>query len=77
MDLEQELRHLAEADEHVSNGSRLISRLEATVSRLQEDGRDTSIAARSLEALRQAQVTFLEHRDTIAQTIRDIEAGRL
>ena len=72
-----EERHLQLADEHIERGRELMARLRRLIeeARLHEGNVDQ--ATRTLIVMGDVLETFIFHRDGIAQTIADIDAGKL
>lgn len=69
MDRSMELRHLAEAEEHVSTADRHLSEQELRVSDLERLGHDGKLARALLEAFRLTLAQHVAYRDHI---LRDL-----
>jgi hypothetical protein len=72
-----EAKHLREAERHVADAKRLFSRLEQIVELRPIRGDAVEQATRLLAAMKEALATCVAHRDFIAQTLEDIDDGRL
>jgi hypothetical protein len=73
----EEEQHLALAVDHVLRGERSVEDLVALIAAETDRGADTTQASALLATARETLAQFRQHREHIAQTIRDIDAGRL
>ena len=71
----EEVQHLALADEHVLRGERSVEDLVALIAANTGRGADTAQASVLLATVQQTLAQFRQHREHIAQTIRDLDAG--
>ena len=71
-----ELRHLAEAEKHVDGARRLIAGMEEHVGTRQASGIDVGEALGTLSLMKELLATFVAHRDLIARTVEEIDAGK-
>lgn len=74
MDREQEVRRLNEADRHIANGERAVSKQLAILKKLGDDGHDTAEAARQLRDFEATLATLREHRAIIVKMIDQIDS---
>ena len=72
-----EERHLQLAEAHVMRALELIARTERLIQEARQRGGNVEPAMRSLDAMRDVLSAFSAHRDYLAGTISDIDAGRL
>ena len=77
LDRATEERHLRLADEHIHHAQDLIRRLQEIVEHARSCNGDVEQAVHSLAAMNDVLATFVAHRNTILQTISDIDAGKL
>jgi hypothetical protein len=73
----EEQQHLVEADDHIRRAEHALADLRAMVAAEQERGADTTRVRQLLATSEETLEQFRQHRAHIAQTIRDIDAGRL
>lgn len=65
MDRSLQLRHLAEAEQHVARGAEQVFYQETRVADLDLRGQDSSLARAVLETFRNLQAQHVAHRDHI------------
>jgi hypothetical protein len=70
-----EVRHLADADEHIRRGERSVAELAALVTAESMRGADVTRARKLLATAEEALAQMRALRDHIARTIDDIDAG--
>ena len=75
--LQQELRDLVLADEHVAMALKGLSDMHANLEAQRAAGGDTAVFEQSLALAEEALVQFRTHRDLIAARIADIRSGAL
>ena len=75
MQREAEVQHLAEADRPIDEARARIARLQESIASAAARGRDASGARETLSALQEVFTIFVAERDSIVQTIADIDAG--
>ena len=76
-DKAEEMRHLAEADEHIRRGARTVADLTALVAAQNSRGADSAEARQTLATAEDSLAEMRLHRAHIVQTIRDLDAGVL
>ena len=76
-DLQQELEHLALADQHLSEGVRCVAEQITRIQRMKEQGYDTTVALMMLKAKEQTLVEWQEHRLHIRNAIARMERSAL
>ena len=72
-----ELEHLLEAVRHVAEAENAIARLEELIAHQRDLGAQTQEAEKLLHVMSGMLEAMRSHRETIQQTIDDIDAGRL
>ena len=77
LDREAEVRHLAQADMHISDAERKITHQSAIVEQMHAAGHDTKEADRMLVTFKEVLETLWAHRDLIIDTIRQIDDGSI
>ena len=75
LDRDAELRHMNEADAHIADAERRITKQGILLDELRRDGHDTQEAERLLHEFRKTLEALYRHRKIIAETIVQIDAG--
>lgn len=75
MDRNKEVENLAEADRHIITAERALSRQTAIITRLEEDGHDSSEAIKELHEFEKTITVMRMHRENIIKMIAQIDAG--
>lgn len=75
MNREAEVQHLAQADRHIEEARMRMAGLRASIASAAVRGADASSARTTLSTLEDVFSTFLVERESIVQTIADIDAG--
>ena len=65
MDRSMQLRHLAEAEQHIARGTQHISHQELRIAEFDVRGHDSTLARTLLETFRITQAQHIAHRDHI------------
>lgn len=75
--LHVEHQHLADADQHIARAQDSLARMRANLAKAQAPGGGTALEHEAVRAAERALQAFIQHRELIARTIADLEAGRL
>jgi hypothetical protein len=76
-DLENELQELALAEQHVMRGEHNLARLKRALETADPDSPSWDVGHSALAAAEEAQVLFIEHRDSILATVEKLRQGKL
>jgi hypothetical protein len=69
MDRAMLMRHLAQAEQHIADGERHLTRQRATICELEQDGFDAVAARALLASFKQTQALHVAHRERVSAEI--------
>ena len=69
MDRDRERRYLAQAEDHVASGERIVERQRGILARLKRDGRDTRVAQVLLHTYERLLKLQIERRDSLRRRL--------
>jgi hypothetical protein len=67
--------HLAQCEEHIALGVRIIDRQRAVAAVLERGGHDTTPAKRLLQTFEDLQIEHVAHRDRLADELAALDGG--